>query len=642
MIPEALMEHDPIEAKLTECTDILRDDPELQLETKAELRSHLESVRDDLIAEGKNESEALQEACRRLGDSEAVSQGLLQADFARLKLHAKIRIFLRLMILPMLLIAAYLAVDWRFFLTFLNSSILNGGDPSALPMAVPRFIRSVIYGKSSPDMPGGKDIQRQIGYHHNFTAKEWELMFLDSGNHLEKYSDEQIRELLKRHADNPVFQGYIISLLTSGEPRPERLAALRDLDPDNGLADLMTAGLLAGMSFSKHTHRGQQVTIADRAKMEQAMKHLHLSLEKPYIHRYPRDLMFQRLRLLNAAPDICGYIEQLEISSTISLTDLMCFRNISVGAVLWGELLEKEGRKDEAAWYFEVWKKLLKTLNDSSFCLIEQLVVGTCLNYNYQAALRCGDRRRAAELKAPAAVVEAWRKSPDPEKLDKMLRRHGGLFSSMLLPALKRKFTSDDLKSDRQISYLILEIFLCAISGSYLLLMFLFHSIAVIVSRLMNRKSFLLAPEIKTLLREFLLYLILPLALYLLLTRTDWIGGREYAVMENGWRTLIFSLYFLSIPIIYLAAANRRIRRRMKQLGTERISSGQRGLNLLPVLLLGLIAVCGIMRLVIAGEQRYWITRDHFFYGSPVGFSQAEDSVVNFLKEQHARSWPKR
>ena len=27
MIPEAVMEHDPIEAKLTECTDILRDDP---------------------------------------------------------------------------------------------------------------------------------------------------------------------------------------------------------------------------------------------------------------------------------------------------------------------------------------------------------------------------------------------------------------------------------------------------------------------------------------------------------------------------------------------------------------------------------------------------------------------------------------
>ena len=635
------MEHDPIEAKLTECTDILHDDPELQLETKAELRSHLESARDDLIAEGKNETEALREACRRFGDSEAISQSLLQADFAKLKLHAKIRFFLRLMILPLLLIGAYLAVDWRFFLTFLNSSILNGGNPSALPMAVPRFIRSVIYGTSTPDMPGGKDIQRQIGYHRNFTVKEWELMFLDSGNHLEKYSDEQIRELLKRHADNPVFQGYIISLLTCGEPRPERLAALRDLDPDNGLADLMAAGLLAKLSFSKHTHWGQQVTIADRGKMERAMKHLHLSLEKPYIHRFPRDLMFQRLRLLNAAPDICGYIEQLEISSTISLTDLMCFRNISVGAVLWGELLEKEGRKDEAAWYFEVWKKLLKTLNDSSFCLIEQLVVGTCLNYNYQAALRRGDHRRTAELKAPAAVVETWRKSPDPEKQGKMLRQHGGLFTNWLLPALKRKFTADDLKSDRQISYLILEIFLCAISGIYLLLMFLFHSIAVVISWLRNRKNFLLLPEFKTVLKEFLLYLILPLTLYLVLTRTDWIGGREYAVMANGWRTLIFSLYFLCIPVIYLAAASRRIRRRMKQLGTERISYGQRSLNLLPVLLLGLIAVCGIMRLVIGEEQRYWITHDRFFYGSPVGFSQAEDSVTNSLKEQHARSWPK-
>ena len=636
------MEHDPIEAKLTECTDILRDDPELQLETKAELRSHLESARDDLIAEGKNETEALREACRRLGDSEAVSQALLQADFAKLKLHAKIRLFLRLMILPLLLAGAYLAVDWRFFLTFLNSSILNGGNPSALPMAVPRFIRSVICGKSSPDMPGGKDIQRPIGYHRNFTAKEWELMFLDSRNILGKYSDEQIRELLKRHADNPVFQGYIISLLASLELRPERLAALRDLDPNNGLADLMTAGLLAKLSFSKHTHWGQQVTIADRAKMERAMKHLRLSLEKPYIRRYPRDLMLQRLRLLNAAPDICGYIEQLEISSAISITDLICFRNISVGAVLWGELLEKEGRKDEAAWYFKVWKNLLKTLNDSSFCLIEQLVVGACLNFNYQSALRRGDHRRAAELKAPAAVVENWRKSPDPEKDDKLLRRHGGLFTSCLLPALKRKFTSDDLKSDRQISYLILEIFLSAISGIYLLLMFLFHGIAVIISRLRNRKNFLLVPEIKTLLKEFLLYLILPLALYLLLTRTDWIGGREYAVMANGWRTLIFSVYFLCIPIIYLAAASRRIRGRMKQLGTERISCGQRSLNLLPVLLLGLIAVCGIMRLVIAEEQRYWITHDRFFYGSPVGFSQAEDSVTNSLKEQHARSWPKR
>ena len=100
------------------------------------------------------------------------------------------------MILPLLLAGAYLAVDWRFFLTFLNSSILNGGNPSALPMAVPRFIRSVIYGKSTPDMPGGKDIQRQIGYHRNFTAKEWELMFLDSRNIQGKYSDEQIRELL--------------------------------------------------------------------------------------------------------------------------------------------------------------------------------------------------------------------------------------------------------------------------------------------------------------------------------------------------------------------------------------------------------------------------------------------------------------
>lgn len=634
------MEHDPVEAKLTECTDILRDDPELQLETKAELRSHLESAKDALIAEGKNESEAMQEACRQLGDSAQLSQALLQADFAKLKIHAKIRFFLRLMILPLLLTGAYLAVDWRFFQTFLNSSILNGGTPSALPMVIPRFMRSIFYGKAFPDMPGGKDIQKQIGYQHNFTVKEWELMFLDVGDNLQKYSDEQIRKLLKRHADNPVFQGYILSQLTEEKLRPEWLAALRDLDPDNGMADLMEAGQLAKQSLSAPVLLNRVVTIVDRAKMEQAMKHLRLCLEKPYIRRYSRDLTLQRIRLLNAAPDICGFIEQLEISCTISLTDTLCFSNISMAAVLWGELLEKEGRKEEAAWFFDVWKKLLKTLNDSSFCLIEQLVVGACLNYNYQAALRRGDHRRAAELKAPAAVVETWRKSPDRED-HQIIKRHGGLFSGMLLPALKLKITADDLKPDRRISYLMLEIFLCAISGLYLLLAFFFHSVAVIVSRLRNRNNFLLVPKFRTVLKEFLLYLILPLALYLLLTRIDWISGREYAVMANGVRALIFSSFFLCIPILYINAANRRICRRMKQLGTERVAYGQRSLNLLPVLLLGLIAVCGIMRLMIAEEQRYWITHDRFFYGSPVGFSRAEDSVVNFLKEQHAKLLPK-
>ena len=78
----------------------------------------------------------------------------------------------------------------------------------------------------------------------------------------------------------------------------------------------------------------------------------------------------------------------------------------------------------------------------------------------------------------------------------------------------------------------------------------------------------------------------------------------------------------------------------MKTLGTDRVSLGQLGLNLLPVLLITLIVFGGFMRLWIAKEQRYWIMRDSFFYNSPVGFSRVEDDNVRFLKEQHARVLP--
>ena len=136
------MTPDPIEEKLSACTDLLRDDPELQQETRMELRSHLLAARDELTAAGQSEAEAAETACRQFGDSAELSQALLKADFANLKFRAKVRFFIRLAFLPLLLAAAYLTVDWRFFLTFLNSPVMNGGDPASPVMSVPRFIRS--------------------------------------------------------------------------------------------------------------------------------------------------------------------------------------------------------------------------------------------------------------------------------------------------------------------------------------------------------------------------------------------------------------------------------------------------------------------------------------------------------------------
>lgn len=607
------MENDPIEAKLTECTRMLADDPELQRENRAELRSHLLAARDALTAEGQGEAEAAETACRRFGDGEEVAQALLQADLPRLKLRAKIRLFVRLAFLPLLLAAAYLTVDWRFFLTSFNSSLFTDRDPAKNRLA------------------------GVIGKYHNFTPKELEILFLNSGE-IGRYSPGQIRELLKRHEDDPVFRRYICSLLASGEPKPELLAELSTLEPENGYADLLAAGIQARQALKFPARKGKQVAIQDRDKMKRAMERLDVSLKKPYLRRCSREIAERRMRLLDAAPDICGYMEQLEVACAQSLPDLIVFRDLCTASVLWGEQLEKEGRKAEAARYYDAWKKLLPTLNDSSFTLIEQLVVGTCLKQLHQAAVRRGDRARAAELEAPAAVLKNWRKAPGADT--QMILRHGGFFTSMLLPPLRCRVTPEDLKPDRQISYLMLETCLCAVIWAALTLGILSHGIAALVSRLRKNQVFLLLPKMGEIGKDVLLYLLLPLALYLLLTRIDWIAGREYAVMANGVRTAVFAVVFLLIPTLFAGMEKRRIRKRMGTLGTERVSRGQMGLNLLPVLLIALIVFGGFMRLWIAKEQRYWIARDRFFYGSPVGFSCAEDDNNRLLKEQHARFLP--
>jgi len=630
------MANDPIEEKLAACTDLLRDDPELQQETRMELRSHLLEARDELTAAGKSEAEAAETACRQFGDSAELSQALLKADFANLKFRAKMRFFIRLAFVPLLLAAAYLTVDWRFFLTFLNSPVMNGGDPASPVMFVPRFIRSVFCGTATPD-PVKNNLGELIRTYHRFTEKEQEVLFLNAPE-ISRLSLGQIRALLKRHEDNPVFRTYVYSLLTSGEPKPELLAEFAALEPENGFADLMAAGVQANQALSLPRFEGQHITIQDREKMKQAMERLDMSLKKPYIRRSSRELAEQRIRLLNAAPDISGYLEQLEVACACSSTDLLILRDLCIGSILWGEQLEKEGLKTEAARYYDVWKKLLPPLNDSSFCLIDQLVIGSCLRYLHQAAVRRGDMARAAELKAPAAVVDNWRKTPKPDH--RIVRRHGGLFTSMLLPALQGEITAENLEPDRQISYLMLEIFLCAVIWTGLMLSILFHGITALVSRLLKRPVFLLLPRIGEIGRDILLYLVLPLSLYLVLTRSDWISGRGYAVMANGFRTVIFMIVFLMIPFLFVGAEQRRIRQRMKTLGSDRVSLGQLGLNLLPVLLIALIVFGGFMRMWIAKEQHYWIMRDSFFYNSPVGFSRVEDDNVRFLKEHHARVLP--
>ena len=71
-----------LENTLDICVKSLQSDPEVALDIRRELAGHLE----ERLAEGMSEEEAL----RHFGDPDKIGAGLFQANFARLKLRARI------------------------------------------------------------------------------------------------------------------------------------------------------------------------------------------------------------------------------------------------------------------------------------------------------------------------------------------------------------------------------------------------------------------------------------------------------------------------------------------------------------------------------------------------------------------------
>ncbi len=120
---------------LDKATSSLKADPELCLDVRAELQSHIDDTIDRYLAEGTSEADSLGRALAVFGPAEEVGKRLLEANRRRMKLRALARMAVRRALVPAsILVAAILCVQlWHRGEDILSVSKYPPAEPGALP-----------------------------------------------------------------------------------------------------------------------------------------------------------------------------------------------------------------------------------------------------------------------------------------------------------------------------------------------------------------------------------------------------------------------------------------------------------------------------------------------------------------------------
>lgn len=439
---------------------------------------------------------------------------------------------------------------------------------------------------------------------HGLTTDQQLILY---GDKARKTGLTQQKAIWEKWPDNRNYlHNYVTHLLSSeselGPTPAERYAALaaeiaklQPLDPGNARFDYILAGKLLdqAVEIKARQEKGTDgkakteydISLKDRAKLDSAMAHLKAGLGKPEFRRYTRELSVERLAIMGEATSLLEEISQVAFLAGLLLPDLAHLRNLERTSVFYGELLAKEGRRQEADLFLNAYRRLVPQVNHDAFTLIDVLVVGAIAQHAADRVPRAyqalGDtvaaERALAEAAALAAPVKLWREkvqanknTPATQSWNRDIRRHGGILAALLLPALGEKPNPDELAPSRQLEYVVAEgLALGAASGGVVFAMLVFALMAMRYrwARGTGTNAFMLLPAAGSLLRILGYGVILPLLLYYGITRWLPWGGRELSLLCGWPHFLAQCLALLSATAMAtVALVDGAVRRRCQEL----------------------------------------------------------------------------
>ena len=558
---------DKLNQSLDLFTEGLRSDPEIRLDIRKELQSHLEEKIAEETAQGHSNEESLELALKTFGSPVEVADGLAAANRRRMNFRARMRLLAGALLIPAVIICAFISLDMASSVSMLDltSSVSNFGNP----------------------FPNTSSKTLSFNLFRHYTPEQ-ELIL--HGDRNKRTHLEQQKAIWERFPDNKIYAAnYIISLIGLDNNKDcdfiAEIERVGKSDPDNALYNYLAAGILlkdacneVGLPREDKKAKPQyRFEIKDRALMDKAMHEYLAGVNKKYCNSYTADLLKQRLQIMGEANSLTSQLEQMVLGAGTLLPQLSNYRNIGRYMPEYANILIKEGKKQEAQQYLNTWKQFFQHVNSDGDWLIGVLVTAAIASIDAEKLPPLYNKLGMAETAKTVThetellsiPVREWKE----KKRDKntMPYSRGGILPGMLLPALGREFTGEELAPERYAEYVLCQkitqsmIDLILIAGIMCAV-----SVALYWRFRSGSRLLLLTPPPLTVLKILGFGVVLPCVVYFVLSQIELLSGYDYGIVANGARFVAqMALLLLLIPAIVLMLTGRYVTARCRELGVE-------------------------------------------------------------------------
>jgi hypothetical protein len=588
------MDTHPFDALTEQAAAGLKDDPELCLDVRAELRGHLEDAAEYAAAhDGLDPDAGAAQAVRAFGSPLDVAGALLDANRRRLRLRALLRLAISALLLPLAILAAVWSTLGRATNMRYDPSAFTGESMGVPPTA----------GSAFP-----------TAY-----TRRWQKAMSTVEREFPTRNPDAARAAYERHRNDPDARMFYLLYTQSQffstrarqahDPYPALLRAGERLDPDNAYYNYQLAYyyLNEGIEpIESQARKGpKHDVIRDQRAIDLGIAEFLKGVRKPYFHEYVRQRLARETALLPQPRLMEDYIKRTAVTSSILFPVYAKTRQMARCLCGAQRRLLAQGRTAEAEALLQAWKPFsVQTMRDAD-TLIGLLVYHACgmiLAHNavkiYDAA---GDHTRARQVEAEylrcKAIIDA-RKTPQPAET-RYFREHAGMVMNTLYPLFGVFPPHAELAPGRAVDYMLAE------EGSAMLLQVLLvlgllaalvqSAVWYGITRRGRSAPLLLLPEAEALARVGLLGVLLPIAVYALLTRIPAISFRHYN-LTTMWPLFAVEMgaLLLALWLVPACLAGRLVRRRCETLGVPvpPVAQDRREKALLAGAILGWAGLC--------------------------------------------------
>jgi hypothetical protein len=586
---------------LDDATAGLKDDPELRLDVRVELASHLEATAAVYEAEGHQEAESRDLAAQDFGSPAEVAGELLAANKQRMTVRALVRLFLRAVVVPAAVIVA----------------VLVGYGSLARVVNLARQAQRLFFVASLPKLPHLPQVvdtrtaaeRRALAVFEESTGYTG---FESERRQQQRYAQWQAR---RNTPDAARYYAYytILRPIEKGpnywrenyhnynphsEPPPAEELAVHhrnftafagamctgmNLELGNALYDYWLArgylnqSMMANDSMAEMNATSLPDELYDREDFDKGVAALARGLEKPYLTAYHMEMVQSRVARLPQTRTTEHCLAAVADSYSELMPEFSQLRELcrEYGGCV--NILIRQGRKAEAERLLAHWDGMSRQITRRAGCLIEVLVAQALVpitGSHAAAAYRSlGEPAKARAVEAVVARATAqhaqWRaldqrmrQYESDRRNRRLLAEANGLPAPPVLSAPARRY---EVTMAEQLGFgalmLLLTLGLLAAAGVY----------AYWAIRLRGARTapLLLVPTGADAARVLGGGVLLPVLAWLLYTSLP-LGGRAYG-FSYLWVRLLVEFGVLAVLLVGLPAVLTvpLVRARCRRLGIE-------------------------------------------------------------------------